>query len=220
MKTKTFFLLFLTIVFSFSVLAQDTDTDDENDFEIPHVAHLTEGIGGNFNFTAIGDQYLVGARFKPELSFGKLGFGLDVPLMYNITTGELRVDEFQDGIGPLRVIRYVRWGVKKRDNVYFRIGELRDAQLGFGMLISDYNNSISFEKRKLGFEFDLVFKDVFGLELIYSDINFNSFTMLGIRPYYKPFGATKIPIVKTFEIGVGFVTDYDKTTLTQNDLSI
>jgi hypothetical protein len=221
MKTKLILFLSLMFVFSISILAQesDVDADEKSDFEIPHVQHVTEGIGGNFNFTAIGDQYFVGARFKPELSFGKLGFGLDVPLMIDVTSGQVRVDEFQDGIGALRIIRYVRWGVKKHDDVYFRIGELRDAQLGFGMLISDYNNSISFEKRKLGFEFDLVFKEQFGIELLYSDINFNSFTMFGIRPYYKPFGATKIPIVKTFEIGVGYVTDHDKTVLTQNDLS-
>ena len=220
MKAKALLLFIFSIIFTYVVIAQDTDNDVDDNFEIPHVSHGEEGIGGNFNFTSIGDQYFVGARFKPELSFGKLGFGLDVPLLFNINTGEIRVDEFSDGIGALRIIKYVRWGVKKRDNVYFRIGELRDAQLGFGMLISDYNNSISFEKRKLGFEFDLVFKDKFGLELIYSDINFKSFTMLGVRPYYKPFGASKIPIIKTFEIGAGFVTDYDKTTLTQNNLTI
>ncbi|MBN2891805.1 MAG: hypothetical protein JXL97_08055 [Bacteroidales bacterium] len=222
MKTKKLIIFLLSIFLSFYTYAQepegDATDDDGQDFEIADVHHISEGIGGNFNFTNIGDQYLIGARFKPDLSFGKLGFGLDVPIMVDLTTGKVRVDEFQDGIGALRIIKYVRWGVKKRDDVYFRIGELRDGQLGFGALISDYNNSISFEKRKLGFEFDFVFKKKFGIELLYSDINFNSFTMLGIRPYYKPFGATEIPIIRTFELGLGYVTDHDQTVLTQNDI--
>lgn len=220
MKTKKIFLLFFLVVFSFSVNAQNNDNntgDGNDDFEIPHVEHVTEGIGGNFNYTNIGGQHLVGARFKPELSLGKVGFGLDIPLMIDLGTGQVRVDEFKDGVGPLRVIRYFRYGVKKKDNVYFRIGELRDAQLGFGMLISDYKNSVSFEKRKLGFEFDLVFADKYGLEVMYSDMNLTSFNMLGVRPYYKPLGGSGIPILKTFEIGAGFVTDHDKTVLTQND---
>ncbi len=224
MKTKFFYIFILSIFLSISVFAQEADEtttgDDAADFEIPDVEHITEGIGGNLNFANIGDQFFVGARFKPELSFGKLGFGLDIPLMVNIQTGELRIDEFKDGVGPLRIIRFVRWGVKKRDPFYIRVGELSDAQLGFGMMISDYNNSISFEKRKLGMEFDLVVQKKFGLEFLYSDLNLTSFNLMGIRPYYKPFGATGIPIVKTFEIGVGYVTDYDKTILTQTDSTI
>jgi len=220
MKTKKLFSFFFFLLVVFVVKAQDDADDVQPDFEISHVEHVTEGIGGNFNYTNIGGQNMIGVRFKPELSFGKIGFGLDVPLMYDLQTGKLRIDEFQDGVGAFRIIRYFRYGVKKRDNVYFRFGELRDAQLGFGMLISDYNNSISFEKRKLGFEFDLVFADKFGLEMLYSDMNLTSFNMLGVRPYYKPFGGSGIPIMKTFEMGLGYVTDHDKTILAQTDTSI
>jgi len=214
---KIFTLILVSLFLTLGTFAQEPENKEESDFEIPHVNHVTEGVGGNFNFTNIGDQFLLGARLKPELSFGKLGFGLDIPIMFDLNSGKIRIDEFTDGVGFLRVIKYVRWGVKKHDNVYFRIGELRDAQLGFGILLADYNNSISFEKRKMGFEFDLVFKDKFGLEMMYTDFNLKSFSMLALRPYYKPLGGTAIPILKTFEIGVGFVTDYDKSTLTQND---
>jgi len=220
MKTKLTLTFFLALFLSFSLIAQNTgESGDENsDFEIPDIEHLTEGIGGNFNFSNIGDQNFIGFRFKPELSLGKLGFGLDVPLLFNLNTKQLRLDEFQDGVGALRMIRFVRWGVKKRDAFYFRIGELSDAKLGFGMMLDDYNNSISFEKRKLGAEFDIVIKQKFGLEVIYSDLNLESFNLLGVRPYFKPFGATKIPIVRTFEIGAGFVTDHDKTAIAHDDI--
>ncbi|MEA3451648.1 MAG: hypothetical protein U9Q83_07060 [Bacteroidota bacterium] len=220
MKTKLTLTFLLALFFSFSLVAQNADdaSDDNSDFEIPDIEHVTEGIRGNFNLSTIGDQYFIGFRFKPELSFGKLGFGLDMPLLLNLTTKELRLDEFQDGVGALRMIRFVRFGVKKRDAFYFRIGELSDARLGFGMILNDYNNSISFEKRKLGAEFDIVIKEKFGLEVIYSDLNFASLNLLGIRPYFKPFGATKIPIVKTIEIGAGFVTDHDKTAIAHDDI--
>lgn len=217
--TKKILLLFVSLAFNIGLYAQDT-TGMGTDFEIPDVEHITEGIGGNLNFSAIGDQLFFGARFKPDLSFGKLGFGLDIPLLINVQTGKIRTDEFQDGVGVLRIIRYIRWGVKKKDPLYFRIGELSGAQLGFGMLLSDYDNSISFEKRKLGFEFDFVVKKKFGLEMIYSDLDLRSFNLLAVRPYYKPFGATSIPIVKTFEIGLGYATDHDQTVLTQNDSTI
>jgi hypothetical protein len=48
-------------------------------------------------------------------------------------------------------------------------------------------------------------------------LNVKSFNLFGIRPYYKPFGASGIPIIKSFEIGVGFVTDHDRTYLVHND---
>ncbi len=189
---------------------------DEN-YEIPEIEHITEGLTGSLNYADIGGMKYVGLRFKPDLAFGKIGFGLDIPLLFSLEDGSFRMDEFKDGVGYLRMIRYFRYGVKKRDPLYFRIGELDDSQLGFGAMISEYNNSPSFDKRKLGLEFDFVIKKKFGLEAIYSDLNLKSFNLLGVRPYYKPFGATNIPIIKTFEIGVGFITDHDKTAWIKND---
>ncbi len=205
--------LFLSLpAFTFAQDQNQSSSDNDNwDIDIPD--NTQEAIGGLLGVTSIDGQSYFTFRFKPELSFGKLGLGLDVPVMYGLQGQGLRLDEYTDGIGALRMLRYVRWGRKKRDNVYFRIGELRDARLGFGMLINDYNNTISLEKRKLGFEFDVVFKKKYGLEMLYSDITPTSFNLFGVRPYYKPFGATGIPILKTFEIGASFVTDHDKTVL-------
>lgn len=215
MKTKK--LVFFLLAFIFSSIIINAQEDETGSFELPEIGHSNEGIGGNINLTGIDKELFFGTRLTPDISIGKLGFGLDIPLLINLSDGKIRLDEYTDGVGPLRIIKYVRWGIKKRDNFYFRIGELRDAQLGFGMQLSDYNNSISFEKRKLGAEFDIVIKKQFGLELIYSDLNLTSFNLFAIRPYFKPFGATNIPIVKTFEIGVGYVTDHDKTFLIKND---
>jgi hypothetical protein len=85
--------------------------------------------------------------------------------------------------------------------------------MGYGMLIDAYDNSVSFDKRKLGAEFDILVNDVVGLEGMYSDFDFTSFNLLGVRPYYRPLGQSEIPIIKTLEFGVGYVTDYDKTQI-------
>ena len=213
---KKFLILLLGLIVGLAVpsWAQDENNDDDDQQWSTDIPEVTDNaISSMFGYTMINDQPYVSFRLKPELSFGKLGLGLDMPLTYGLADHSLRLDEYQDGIGWLRMIRYVRWGHKKRDNVYFRIGELRDAQLGFGMLITNYNNTISYEKRTLGVEFDVVVKQKYGLEFLYSDINPVSLNLMGIRPYYKPFGASGIPIIKTFEIGASFVTDHDKTVL-------
>ncbi len=217
---KKLSLIFLSLLFVLSAWAQEENTsagDNDEDYEIPEIEHLNEGLTSSLNYANIAGTNYIGFRFKPELKFGKIGFGLDIPLLFNLENGSLRLDEFKDGVGYLRMVRYFFYGVKKRDPLYFRIGELDDSELGFGALISEYNNSPSFDKRKLGVEFDFVLKKQFGLEVLYSDINLTSLNLLGVRPYFKPFGATEIPVLKTFEIGAGIVTDHDKTYWVKND---
>ncbi len=217
---KLLFVLLFVSGFTFGVYAQQEKSDDNDSYDID-MPDLTEnGIGGLLGYSSIGGQSYFTFRFKPDLSFGKLGIGLDVPVVYGLNGQGLRMDEYKDGIGLLRMISYIRYGRKKRDNFYVRVGELRDSRLGFGILISDYNNTISYEKRKLGVEFDVVLKKKFGLEFLYSDITPISINLMGIRPYYKPFGATGIPIIKTFEIGASFVTDHDRTVLARTQDSL
>ena len=221
MKTKLLIILSFLFI-SVHIFAQHNPDSSQVDdgFDIHGTEHSQEGIGGDFNYARIGEENYFGFRFKPELSIGKLGFGLDVPFMFNLSNGSFKIDEFQGGIGVFRMLRYVSWGVKKRDPFFIRVGELSDAYLGFGILMNEYNNSISYEKRKLGVEFDLVIKKKFGLEFIYSDVDFRSFNLMGIRPYYKPLGATKIPILKTLEIGAGFVFDKDNTSFETDSMLI
>jgi hypothetical protein len=213
MKKLVVVLLSFALMINLSFAQQNnSSSSSSNDYDVNIPEEITQpGISSLLGYTSIDGQPYISFRLKPELSFGKLGIGLDIPVVYGLNGQGLRLDEYTDGIGFLRMIRYVRWGRKKRDNFYVRVGELRDAQLGFGMLINEFDNAVSFEKRKLGVEFDVVFKKKFGLEFLYSDITPKSLNLMGIRPYYKPFGATGIPIIKTFEIGVSYVTDHDQT---------
>lgn len=169
-------------------------------------------FNSSFGFTQIGDQQYVGMRLQPELAIGKLGVGLDIPLLFNLEDGSLRTEEFERGVGALRLIRYLRYGVKKRDPLYIRMGDITGAYLGYGILMNNYTNSISFERRKLGLNFDVRVADIFGVEGVYSDLNVSSLNLLGIRPYVRPFAKMPIPVVRSLEFGGSYVTDRDQTS--------
>lgn len=167
-------------------------------------------LSGNFGFTQVGEQTLIGFRLQPEFKFGKFGLGTDIPLLYDMTSKEVRMEEFTKGVGVLRLIRYFSYGTKKKDPVYVKLGDMTGEELGYGILVSNYTNATSFERRKVGLSADLLFKEKVGLEAIYSDLNFDgSMKMLAVRPYIKPLSQLKIPIIKTMEIGASYVTDQD-----------
>ncbi len=169
-----------------------------------------------FGYTNIGGEDYIGLRIQPELALGKIGVGLDVPLLFSAKDGALRTQEFQDGaLGVLRMVRYFRYGQKKIDRYYFRIGDLSNTYMGTGFLMNNYTNSPSFERRKVGLSFDIRPSDLFGIEGTYSDFN-NGFNLLAVRPYFRPLAKTGIPILKTLEIGGSFVTDYTPKTVGAN----
>ncbi len=164
-------------------------------------------------YTRIGDQNFISMRLQPELAFGKFGLGLDIPLLFNTDNGELRTEEYEHGVGPLRIVRYLRYGVKHKDPVYVRVGDLTGAYLGYGLIMYNYTNAVSFEQRKIGVNYDLNYDQRFGLEGIYSD--FDGFNIFGVRPYARPLKTSDIPVLKTTEIGVTYITDGDKNPRVQ-----
>lgn len=203
-------LICMVLFFNLQTFAQEDEVDNGFD-DMPDLSQATSQFDAGFGYSRIGDQNYLGFRIQPELAFGKFGLGLDVPLMFNLSDGSIRTDEFKDGVGFLRMIRYARWGVKKRDPIYIRVGDISGAYLGYGLLLNNYGNATSFEKRKFGLSYDFLFKKKYGIEGIYSDFDFSSLNLFGMRPYVRPLGDTKIPILKTLEIGASIVVDNDDT---------
>jgi len=207
------------IIFSFSLAAMtmvsavkaqegasqtyaDVFSSDENNSQLGAVANLTQ----------IGDETYVGLRIRPEIVIKKFGIGLDIPLIFNAQDGSFRTEEYLNGVGLARIIRYVRYGVKKKDPVYVRLGDITGTYLGFGGLVNNYSNSASFERRKIGLSWDILIKKKYGIEGFYSDIDFTSPNLFGLRPYAKPLvGVIDVPIIKTTEVGFTFVQDKDNT---------
>ncbi|MDP4276251.1 MAG: hypothetical protein Q8914_01325 [Bacteroidota bacterium] len=207
------FFLSSLLIATFQAFSSETAVSDKNgnEFELTDAMQKNNTLGAYFGYTQIDDKSFIGMRLQPDLHIGKAGIGLDIPVMFNTATGEFRTDEYKDGIGWLRLINYLSWGEKKQDDLYVKIGDISGAYLGYGMLINNYSNSISYEKRKVGFEADYCWKDVVGMEVVYSDLNLSSFNLLGLRPYVRPLGFTGIPIIKTWDIGLNLVTDHDNT---------
>jgi len=174
-------------------------------------------IGAFLGYSQIGDQKFIGMRLRPDFNFGKFGVGLNIPIMFSLDDGSFRTDEFKDGIGWARIIDYVRYGVKKRDPFYIKVGNLSGSYMGYGILLDNYTNVISFDKRKVGATFDILVKNFIGIEGLYSDFDMSSFNLLAIRPYVKPLGMTSIPILKTADIGFTYVTDHDETSVALTD---
>ena len=166
---------------------------------------------GAFAFARIGGENYAGARFQPELNLGKVGVGFDIPVYFNLENGDFYSDELKSGSGILRLISYVRYGRKKKDPVYVKMGQLRGESIGYGSLLNNYNNSPSFEKRKVGLSYDIRIKKVVGIEGMYSDFNTESFNLFAIRPYVRPFGASGIPVIKTLDFGFTYISDTDQT---------
>ena len=191
-----------------------TDLENYNSTFIPN--SLKAGLG----YMNIDGQNHLAFRLNPELDLGKVGIGLDIPIWYNLETNKFRSDVFTEGIGFLRVVDYVRLGIKKRTKFYLKVGTLRGERLGYGLLLDNYLNSRSYERRRIGISTDILFKEIFGLEVIYGDVNTESLNLLALRPYFRPLAKTDIPILKTLEVGASFIQDNDATIEKVNNINV
>lgn len=141
---------------------------------------------------------------RPELSFGKLGIGLDLPI-YIDNEGNIREDEWDEASDIIDKFLYISWG-QKSDPFWFKWGTLNNVTLGYGGLLSGYSNMMEFPSvRKVGINTGMTFGN-FGTEVFLS--NMKEFTrggtLMGLRGTYKLSDA--IPL--TF--GMNFVMDMNQ----------
>ena len=168
---------------------------------------------GGVGVTWIDDQPFTTLTFAPDINLGNWGFGLYLQfLMDSENNLKLRKDEFEDGPGILRAIRYVRLG-QKYDNYYFRVGMLDRAMLGNGFLLWNYNNGSNYDKRKIGFAADIDFGS-FGFESVAAQ--FGTDDLNGFNVFVRPFQLAKEPpmILKHFRLYSTFVRDSEVATAT------
>jgi|GEM_PF-608802 len=177
----------------------------------------SNSFDGGLTVTQIGGQYYAGMILNPEFNLGKVGVGLNVPILYGLQDHKVRTQIFKDGVGAARLITYMRMGIQKETPVYFKVGQLNNTMIGFGGLINNYTNTTSYEKRKVGLHYDVNYKGFAGIEGMYSDFTPGSFNLMAIRPYVRPMAFTGIPIVNTFEIGATIVHDKDQTKQITSD---
>jgi len=164
-------------------------------------------IAGGLGLTWINGQEYYLVNIAPDLAFGNFGVGLDINLLIGSTDHKIRKVGFDStAYDYLRMIRYLRWG-HKGDDVYARVGTLDYAQLGHGFIMYLYNNSPSYDARRLGSEFDLSFGK-YGLETVYGD--FGRLGVVGVRAHVDPLKFTTIgsvPVLGGLELGATWAGD-------------
>jgi len=174
------------------------------------------GVGMSF---IDGESFFV-FNLRTEVAVGQFGIGLDVPLRFNTQSGELRDQDWNTTYDYFRVIRYLRYGQKRRTPVYARIGTLDGARLGHGFIMNYYTNEAQYDDRKIGSEFDLKF-DGWGVETVVS--NYDQVEIMGGRVYVKPLKRVKsVGILKGLSFGATLVGDADPdgTGATNDDVTI
>ncbi len=164
---------------------------------------LSGGVGMNW----IDGELFYSLNFTPEISFANFGVGLDLKLDIN-SKGSWQ-ENFNDFSDYLSIIRYIRYGMKN-DPVFVKLGALDYYTLGHGSIMYLYNNSPTYDVRKIGLVFDIDF-GLFGFESIYS--RFGEAGVAGIRGYVRPLkfsGAGDIPILGNLEVGATYSGDFNE----------
>lgn len=161
---------------------------------------------GALGMTVIDDQTFFTINLRPDIGIGKFGVGLNVNLLYNTKNGAIRSEDWNESYDWARLIRYVRYGYK-RENFYTRVGTLDAARLGHGFIMNYYTNEASYDKRKIGLEFDMDFGTA-GFETVTN--NLGRFEVFGARAYARPLQPyIDIPLIKDLTFGATYVTDVD-----------
>lgn len=191
-KSFLFIALFSTQIFSQSF-----------NYPKPDEGNISGGFG--LNWIDGKPHYKFG--FQPEISFMNFGVGLDLNLDFD-ASGKLRTENFNEFSDYLSVIRYVRYGMKG-EPVYLKLGALGYYSLGHGTIMNNYNNSPSFDNRKIGLIADINFGK-FGFESIYS--SFGQAGIMGVRGYVLPIqftSAADLPIISNLELGMTLISDFN-----------
>ena len=163
----------LSLVFVFGTYGQGGQTEIAGETAVSYggppdseeTALRQVGLSG-LGFTLIDGEPFFRFQLQPEVDLGKVGFGLDVVLLYNPFADEeersiLAEDgETWDDISTLlRTVRYLRYG-HPSDSFYTRFGELDYVTIGHGFIMSGYSNhdrrglrlNLSTKTKKVGIE--------------------------------------------------------------------
>ena len=208
MKKIIFSALFLLA--SFSAFPQAGSFDQFSQYPLAGKGNVNGGLGLNW----IDGELFYTLHFRPDVSFGNFGVGLDLQLDFN-KSGNLRTQDFRTFGDYVRIIRYARYGVKN-DPLYIKLGSLDYYTLGDGNIMYNYNNSPSFDARRTGLVFDIDFGH-FGFESIYS--SFGEAGVVGLRGHVRPLKYTNlgaIPIIGNFEVGATFAGDFNSNAAVIN----
>jgi len=200
------FLLFLTFILSFNYCISQLPVFDGLPPEI-NTGVVSAGSG----ITIIDGEPFITFRLQPAISFDKWTIGLDVNLDYDIKNGKIRKENYDEVNDFLSMVRFIQYGEKiASEPFYARLGQLNTTIIGNGSIVYFYNNSPTFDNRRLGLNTQINF-EYGGIDLLYG--NFTNPGLVGGRVHLYPFTIIKnvdIPIIKDMQVGVTHISDLDQ----------
>ena len=222
MNTDKFFTRYRRVVLTLTIglliffLTLPTSTPAEEDpgltaFQQPDF--LTSGLYGG-GLTFIGTSPYIQLQAQPDVSFGKIGIGLDLVVLYNPyatdTGSQFLAEDGESWDSPstwLRLIRYVSYA-QPYDPFYFRLGELDYLTIGHGSIMSGYSN---YDRRGLRVNLRKS-NNRYGVETMVNDLG--NPLIFGGRLFYRPFlRPENNNFLTRFELGGTYLTDIDPNPL-------
>ena len=218
-----FLIIFLSLfVLILSVSAQDApETEADSGMDADFGLGLLLGVETFDPLEEGGEpQTFQTIALQPDLAIGKFGIGLDLQLHYRFVSDtesgfDIREEDWIPVEGQtildlyLPKITYIRWGLKG-DTLYAKLGQIADASLGTGFIVSQYSNTLFQPDEKIvGLNFDMDFQmfnfPYVGFETFIG--NLARFDVFGGRLYTRPLLFTNVPVIKELEWGITAATD-------------
>ena len=141
----------ITILTTQILLGQPEEMD-------PETTSSDKSVRGAFGAVTIDGKIWNQIALRPVLPFGKLSVALDL-VIYIDQDGNIHDDEWDFSSGEkvkntiIDKIYYIRYG-SRWDKNYFKIGALDNVTMGYGILLSNYSNTLLYPQvRKVGMEF-------------------------------------------------------------------
>ena len=159
----------------------------------------------------VGQEQFYRLSMRPDIPLGKWGIALDIELFID-ADGDISARGWQFGTSTeafdsfLRKIYYVRYG-RPNDPVYFKVGALDNVSLGYGLIMSDYRNTLQYpgiKKTGVQFRFEEIAGSPLGLEGVINNVQDfqEGGALLGLRAFARAIGKV--------EVGLTYVVDLDQ----------
>ena len=172
---------------------------------------LTPSYAGSMSSVTVGQEQFYRLSFRPDVPIGKWGIALDIELFIE-GDGKISTRSWEFGSGTetfdslLRKIYYVRYG-RSDDPVFLKVGALDRVTLGYGLIMSDYRNTLQYpgvKKTGLQFRLEEIGGSSFGVEGVINNVQ--DFQEGGALVGMRAFGR----IGDKLGLGLTFVTDLNQ----------
>lgn len=219
MKRKAAVFFVLVFVASF-VMAEDSQNDSKPFFGFKAGISLGTDVLMDKN---LNPETWNSLGFKPDLSFGPFGVGLDLSLRFKLMPDQdTAIEIFPGDWVPnyedsgksffdlyLPKIMYVRYG-QRGENLFVKLGSIDDLTLGNGFIMGNYSNTRFLPAQRVfgldmgldGALFDFPFV---GIEFISG--NLAKMDVLGTRLFVRPLLSTGLPILEDLQVGASLAGD-------------